>query len=331
MALTDIIMNGKYLDDSSSSSSLGSDSESDEISSSSSDSSLESSRDVALALSDAEGDSDLEANVIQKPLSVKKAHVAPKPKPKPNPTSKRKPKPKPKPALKEYEHESNSSNSSGSCMSSSENEEMGSKSASATPSNGLKADDSQSLKFTLKLPPSLLSNSGGASSKQVTPRAGSKIKVEVTNTKKAKTGNGTAKSKKTTGPRKTAAKPRAKTTPKTAVSPAAKKKAESPTKAATAPPPLPTPPPPLPQHAVEAQLPVNPLSFLPPQLVPNGPTIPKEEIRGAKELSFTNPQLSASRPPEIEEKDIPPHFNDQHAQGDVLRNLDLFFFCDKKG
>lgn len=60
--------------------------------------------------------------------------------------------------------------------------------------------------------------------------------------------------------------------------------------------------------------------------------MPEEEVRGSMELEFVDPELAKTQPKEVPEKDIPPNFDDAFAhEGETLRNLDLFFFCDEKG
>lgn len=60
--------------------------------------------------------------------------------------------------------------------------------------------------------------------------------------------------------------------------------------------------------------------------------MPAEEIRGSMELEFVDSELAKTRPKEVAEKDIPPNFDDAFAhEGETLRNLDLFFFCDEQG
>lgn len=60
--------------------------------------------------------------------------------------------------------------------------------------------------------------------------------------------------------------------------------------------------------------------------------MPKEEIRGSIQLAFVDPELAKTRPREVEEKDIPPNFDDAFAhENETLRNLDMFFFCDENG
>ncbi|KAG7393727.1 hypothetical protein PHYPSEUDO_004490 [Phytophthora pseudosyringae] len=69
-----------------------------------------------------------------------------------------------------------------------------------------------------------------------------------------------------------------------------------------------------------------------PKLIPTGPTVPSGEIRGAKELSLVAPALVGDNPEETIESNIPAHFNDPYAHGgDILRLLDMFFFCDENG
>ncbi|KAL8005359.1 putative bromodomain, DDT domain, DNA (cytosine-5)-methyltransferase 1, replication foci [Plasmopara halstedii] len=68
------------------------------------------------------------------------------------------------------------------------------------------------------------------------------------------------------------------------------------------------------------------------KLIPSGPTVPSGEIRGARELSYVESTLASHRPEETVEINIPAHFNDPYANGgDILRQLDMFFFCDENG
>ncbi|UIZ26710.1 hypothetical protein KXD40_001766 [Peronospora effusa] len=68
------------------------------------------------------------------------------------------------------------------------------------------------------------------------------------------------------------------------------------------------------------------------KLIPTGLTVPAGEIRGARELSLVDPVHIGSNAEETIESNIPAHFNDPCAQeGDVLRLLDMFFFCDENG
>uniref|UniRef100_M4C262 Bromo domain-containing protein n=1 Tax=Hyaloperonospora arabidopsidis (strain Emoy2) TaxID=559515 RepID=M4C262_HYAAE len=63
-----------------------------------------------------------------------------------------------------------------------------------------------------------------------------------------------------------------------------------------------------------------------------GPTVPAGEVRGARELSFVDPVHIGNSLEETSELNIPAHFNDPCAQeGDTLRLLDMFFFCDENG
>ncbi|KAG6975700.1 hypothetical protein JG688_00002120 [Phytophthora aleatoria] len=66
---------------------------------------------------------------------------------------------------------------------------------------------------------------------------------------------------------------------------------------------------------------------LPPGFIANS-----GEIRGARELSFVDPALVGDHPEETIESNIPAHFDDPYAHGgDILRLLDMFFFCDENG
>ncbi|CAH0517831.1 unnamed protein product [Peronospora belbahrii] len=67
-------------------------------------------------------------------------------------------------------------------------------------------------------------------------------------------------------------------------------------------------------------------------LIPTGLTVPAGEVRGARELSLVDPGHVGNNPEETIESNIPSHFNDPCAQGgDILRLLDMFFFCDENG
>ncbi|TDH70587.1 uncharacterized protein CCR75_001862 [Bremia lactucae] len=56
------------------------------------------------------------------------------------------------------------------------------------------------------------------------------------------------------------------------------------------------------------------------------------EIRGAKELSFVDPAIAGNHPDETIEANISQHFNDSFAHdGEILRLLDMFYFCDENG
>lgn len=95
------------------------------------------------------------------------------------------------------------------------------------------------------------------------------------------------------------------------------------------------------QGVVSASLNNGPNSATPPRsgtppvlhkLTSAGPTVPLGEIRGAKELSYVDPALADHHPEETIESNIPAHFNDPYAHGnDLLRQLDMFYFCDENG
>ncbi|CAI5744545.1 unnamed protein product [Peronospora destructor] len=68
------------------------------------------------------------------------------------------------------------------------------------------------------------------------------------------------------------------------------------------------------------------------KLIPTGLTVPAGEVRGARELSLVDPAHIESNAEETIESNIPAHFNDPSTQGgDILRLLDMFFFCDENG
>ncbi|KAG1700262.1 hypothetical protein DVH05_012067 [Phytophthora capsici] len=174
------------------------------------------------------------------------------------------------------------------------------------------SDASSSLKVTLKLPPGFIPKSSGAAVLNPIGASGnrSKLNFHVTDT------NATKRPRTST----TAAKK----TKSTSSSRPSKKKQ--------------------PARRAQATASVDPSGVLPalpnvpsgppilPKLIPKGPTVPAGEIRGAKELSLVDPALLADRPQEMEESNIPVHFNDPYANGgDVLRLLDMFFFCDENG
>lgn len=185
----------------------------------------------------------------------------------------------------------------------------------------------ESLKVTLKLPPGFIAKNAENAAKLARPTAMDRgqLKVQVTNSsqapKRQRTPAGTARSKSTTGGSKAPSSAGRSTTKKPAAGGSKKTAAAKKISAATTPDPSSIPP---------ASAP--PVQAILSKLIPTGPTVPKGEIRGAKELAFFDLDLSASFPEEVHEKDIPVDFNDQFApESEALRNLDLFFFCDENG
>lgn len=371
MALADIMsveMSAKYMD-SSSSSSLSSDS--DELSSSSSSSAISSSssnsesesdtprasvkkktgprarsdKRVDVALSDYGEDSDLDsATSGGKKKTKKKAKPAA---PRRSPTKKPKtekpapvaappslPPPPPPPSPPRVAPDDSSSNSSLSDSSSSDSSDLSDSETPAPPplppaSSGALApvaaastrpskrraaskkkvnENPSSLKVTLKLPPGFIANSGGSTGLNSSTRP----KFQVTNSS-ATTGQAVftaRKVKPVAGSRSTKKKQPTGRTPGATAAVSVPQASGAPPAA----PPNPAGPPVL--H----------------KLIPMGPTVPIGEIRGARELSFVDPALVGDRPEEMVESNIPAHFNDPYGHGgDILRLLDMFFFCDENG
>ncbi|ETP41451.1 hypothetical protein, variant 1 [Phytophthora nicotianae P10297] len=371
MALADIMsveMSAKYMD-SSSSSSLSSDS--DDVSSSSSSSAISSSssdsesdsdaprasvkkktgprarpgKRVDVALSDYGDDSDLDsATSGGRKKTKKKAKPAA---PRRSPTKKKKveklapiaappslpPPPPPPPLPPPTAPDDSSSNSSLSDSSSSDSSDLSDSETPAPPpppptSNAAIApvapastrpkrkatmkknvsENPSSLKVTLKLPPGFIANSRGAS----TLNSSKKPSFQVTDSKAtARIGSSTArKAKPVAGSRSTK-----------------KKQSAGRSQGATAAVPIPQ------ANGALPAAPTNPVGPpVLPKLIPTGPTVPAGEIRGARELSLVDPALAGDHPEETIESNIPAHFNDPYAHGgDILRLLDMFFFCDENG
>ncbi|KAL3666523.1 hypothetical protein V7S43_008156 [Phytophthora oleae] len=176
------------------------------------------------------------------------------------------------------------------------------------------SDASSSLKVTLKLPPGFIPKKSGAAALNATGASGNRSKLNfhvtdtnVTATKRSRTSTAAAKkAKSTSGPRLSKKKQpagRAQSTAATGLNGA-----------------LPAVP------SAQAGPPILP------KLIPTGPTVPTGEIRGAKELSLVDSALLGDSPQETIESNIPAHFNDPYAHGgDILRLLDMFFFCDENG
>ncbi|OWZ23449.1 hypothetical protein PHMEG_0001674 [Phytophthora megakarya] len=343
-------MSAKYMD-SSSSSSLSSDSDdlssssSSVISSSSSESDSDTPRasvkkktakQVDMEVSDYADDSDLDSATSggkkkkKKPApkrsptkankTQKTASVAPPPNLPPPP-----PPPSPPPAAPD---EDSSSNSSFSSSSSDSSEMSDSETIPAPPplppgtnstgaSSGaasmkpprrraamkkkVSGSSPSSLKVTLKLPPGFIKTGSGADANK------QNFQGTDTATKRARTSTLARKAKPASGSR---------ATKKTQVS----GRIESAVAGQGA----------VPVAQMNGAAPVG-TSILP-KLIPTGPTVPAGEVRGAKELSLVDPALVRDNPEEMIESNIPAHFNDPYAHGgDILRLLDMFFFCDENG
>ncbi|KUF99958.1 hypothetical protein AM588_10009483 [Phytophthora nicotianae] len=371
MALADIMsveMSAKYMD-SSSSSSLSSDS--DDVSSSSSSSAISSSssdsesdsdaprasvkkktgprarpgKRVDVALSDYGDDSDLDsATSGGRKKTKKKAKPAA---PRRSPTKKKKveklapiavppslpPPPPPPPLPPPTAPDDSSSNSSLSDSSSSDSSDLSDSETPAPPpppptSNAAIApvapastrpkrkattkknvsENPSSLKVTLKLPPGFIANSRGAS----TLNSSKKPSFQVTDSKAtARIGSSTArKAKPVAGSRSTK-----------------KKQSAGRSQGATAAVPIPQANGRCPLHRPTL------LAHLCCQVNSNrGLLSLLERFAVQRELSLVDPALAGDHPEETIESNIPAHFNDPYAHGgDILRLLDMFFFCDENG
>ncbi|KAF1778581.1 WHIM2 domain [Phytophthora cactorum] len=173
------------------------------------------------------------------------------------------------------------------------------------------SESPSSLKVTLKLPPGFIANSGGAAALKPSNN-NSKPKFQVTNSSAtARMATSSARKAKPVAVSRSTKKkqPAGRTQGATAAVLASQVNGSLPTA-----PPNPIGPPVL------------------PKLIPTGPTVPAGEIRGARELSFVDPALVGDHPEETIESNIPAHFDDPYAHGgDILRLLDMFFFCDENG
>lgn len=176
-----------------------------------------------------------------------------------------------------------------------------------------------SLKVTLKLPPGFIAkNSGAAVLNSSTPASNrAKLNFQATDpAKRARTSSNTATGRKstlTTGSRSTK-----KNQPAGRAQPAVGGQGA------------------VPVVQMNGALPTATLAPsgppILPKLIPTGPAVPAEEVRGAKELSLVDHAHVGDNPKETIESNIPTHFNDPYAQGgDILRLLDMFFFCDENG
>lgn len=185
----------------------------------------------------------------------------------------------------------------------------------------------ESLKVTLKLPPGFIAKNAENAAKLAKPTSMDRgqLKVQVTNSsqapKRQRTPAGNARGKLTAGGAKAPSSSAGRTTTKKTATSGSKNAATA-KKISVAKTPNPAP---IPASAPSVQAILS-------KLIPTGPTVPKGEMRGAKELAFFDLDLSAKFPEEVHEKDIPADFNDQFApESEALRNLDLFFFCDENG
>ncbi|TMW68693.1 hypothetical protein Poli38472_006161 [Pythium oligandrum] len=196
-------------------------------------------------------------------------------------------------------------------------------SARAAPSSAkTKQSSTDALKVKLKLPPGFIAKHPEGAAPKTALNDRGKLKVQVTNSRPA------AKKPRTTSTTGAARKKSTPTAAKTASTAKKTKKAAS-----TAP----TAPTEFNNGAFGDGVPLPPANLtatgaILPHLIPKGPTIPSQEVRGKKELSFADEALSMTRPEEVEEKDIPADFNDPFPlESDALRILDMFFFCDEDG